>query len=152
MSDGVSAVTYGAGCGVVNSADELSNAVVAEVPLGAEYVLDVTAIRFIRSNTTAQLDSGYYCESPFEEIPMKYVNPACYAIVSDSHELISASVIEPNGNALSSQTAFWIDGSSNDVQRFRFRSHAYGQVQVSFNSPPCYGTSNLRALLTVRSP
>jgi hypothetical protein len=154
VSDPASSVTYANGCGVAERSDDLSSAIVANIPLDVEYELDIASVRFEKAGLIGEHDSGYFCQLPFEESSVKYINPACYGPLStlSSYELISASLMDATGQARISAKDYWITGRSSDVEKFRLRSRAYGIVQVSYAAWPCLDTIDSTNLLTVHSP
>jgi hypothetical protein len=149
VTDVASGATYASGCDVSTGDSFLGSlGITARIPFGVEYLVELTAIRH-QSGTLSDHDKSYYCQLPYETIKLEHVNPTCYQVDPfwDEQELIEASLIDPDGNSLSSTTAFMIAGVSTDVEQYKLRSHAYGSVCLNYAGSPCNGRSSYARIL-----
>jgi hypothetical protein len=149
VSNVTSGATYATGCAETGTRYDLSNAASAHVPLGTEYLFEQTSFRS-QAGSLSEHDAGYFCQLPYQIAPMDHLNPLCFRTLGDagSSDLIEASVVDANGNPVTSDI-----GSNTDIERYRLRSHDYGTVELSQSGPPCNGpeATSIR-LLTILPP
>ena len=152
VTDLASGTTFTSGCGAAWRHNDLSNAIIAKVPLGTEYMLELTSFRG-PDGTLNNHDAAYFCSLPYQPGPIYHTNPSCYRSLGDSgiEELIEASVLDTNGNLLTSAYSDF-EGASTDFERFKLRAKALGTVTLSSDGPPCNGAAGAPKLLTIQSP
>jgi len=155
VTDVASGVNYASGCNVSTGGASLGSlGIVAKILLDVDYLVEVTALRH-QSGSLSDHDNSYYCQLPYETITVEHVNPSCYQIDPfwNEHELIEASLVDADGNTMSSTTSFMIAGTTTDVAKFKLRSHAYGNVRVNYAGPPCNGGSSYpEILISIEQP
>jgi hypothetical protein len=154
VTDVVSGFTYAAGCNA-NSGDTLDSltavkdlAITAKVPLDVDYLVEITAVRRHDGSLTEH-DESYFCQLTYEATAVHHINPSCYQLdpFGNEHELIEASLVDADGNTMSSTTLLTITGTTADIQSFKLRSHAYRNVYLNHAGPPCNGSSSYSLLL-----
>jgi len=149
VSDVDSGTTYVSGCGAVGDESDLSNVIVAQVPLGAEYLLELTNGRVIDGTT---YDAAYFCAASYQGHAQFHTNPACYRSPADSgSDLVDASVVDSTGKVLTSSISSFV-GTNTDTERFKMKAQAPGRVTLTSDGPPCNGSRGDRTLLTIESP
>ena len=143
VTDVASGVTYASGCDVGLT----YLGIIAKIPFDIEYMVEITAIR--HQTEMANFDKSDYCQLPYEAVAVDHINPSCYQVdpVWDQQELIEASLVDADGNPLSSTTSFMIAGTTTDVEKYKLRSHAYGTVCLNYAGPPCNGSSSYARIL-----
>jgi len=151
VSDVDSGATYTSGCGAAGSYNDLSVAIVVKIPLGTDYLLELTNGRAI-TGTVYTYDTEYFCAAPYESHALGHINPNCYRSPADSgSELIQSSVVDSAGNILTSGDAY-VDGTNTDIVRFEMKALGPGQVMLTSDGPPCNGATSDITLLTIESP
>ena len=151
VSDVDSGATYTSGCGAAGDGSDLSNAIVARIPLGTEYLLELTNGRAI-TGTLSTYSKDYFCSAPYDSNRVFFTNPICYRSPADSGlEFIEASVTDPTGNVLASSTLTEVQGTTSDTETFKFLARTPGRVTLTSNGPPCNGSLGDIKLLTIES-
>jgi len=145
--------TYASGCSASPYFDCVGCTIIANVPYGVDYMLELTNFRHIDGDMSDQ-DAGFYCEAFYGSQVISHRNPTCYRTYLNrkNAELLDASVVDSSGNPLAS-TDTRIIGTSTDIERFTIRSSSWGSVWVSLAGPPCNDTSTaITTLLTIPAP
>jgi hypothetical protein len=141
---------YASGC-VAGDENDLANVIVAQIPLGAEYLLELTSGRVIEG-TFSTYDAGYFCAASYQGHAQFHTNPACYRSPADSGaDLIEASVVDSNGKVLTSIISSFV-GTNTDIEKFKMKAQAPRRVTLTSDGPPCNGSRGDRTLLTIESP
>jgi len=142
--------TLTSGCAAAWFYDDLSNAIVAKVPLGTEYLVELTNGRAIEG-TLDTYDVEYFCAAPYSLHDVPFTNPVCYRVSADSRsELIEATLLDSTGQSLTSSSSE-IHGASSNIERFKMKTQVAGSVTLTSDGPPCNGVDGNMVLLTVES-
>jgi hypothetical protein len=144
------ATTFASGCGATGSGNDLSNSIVGRIPLGTEYLVELTNERAITGALSTNGEE-YFCSALYETTKIVYTNSTCYRSVSDSGaELFESSLLSSTGEVRTSSTTE-ISGNTTDIERFHLKALSPGPVTLTSDGPPCNGSKGHLTLLTISS-